>query len=93
DEQRYATPAERRELYNRMIDLGVDQELADHVPVIAHNANLFDTLGIQNVEQLLKFAEGKSINHPVREGLVFKRADGKFSFKAISNLYLLGEKG
>lgn len=62
------------------------------MPVLAFTAKLKDTLGITNIEQLLKFAEGPSINNPVREGLVFKRVDGGFSFKAISNEFLLGEK-
>jgi hypothetical protein len=43
---------------------------------------------------LLKFAEGPSIKHPVREGIVFKSADedDSFSFKAISNKFLEKEK-
>ena len=44
------------------------------------------------ISDLLDFAEGKSLNHPIREGLVFKRMDGQFSFKAISNKFLLKEK-
>jgi RNA ligase (TIGR02306 family) len=62
-----------------------------HVPILFKGASLSE-LGLTSVEQLLKFAEGPSLNHPVREGLVFKRLDGKFSFKAISNLFLLKEK-
>ena len=39
---------------------------------------------------VLEFAEGPSLNAQTsREGLVFKRLDGKISFKAISNSYLL----
>jgi len=49
-------------------------------------------LGITDVETALQFAEGPSIKHPVREGVVFKREDGDFSFKAISNVYLAKEK-
>lgn len=45
-----------------------------------------------NIEDLLKMAEGKSINAKEREGLVFKRTDGEFSFKAISQKFLLNEK-
>jgi hypothetical protein len=45
-----------------------------------------------NVEDLLKMADGPSINAKVREGLVFKRYDGQFSFKAISQKFLLNEK-
>jgi RNA ligase (TIGR02306 family) len=41
------------------------------------------------VEEILALADGKSLFAPNREGIVFKRVDGKFSFKAISNWYLL----
>ena len=46
----------------------------------------------KNVFELLEQADGESINNSVREGLVFKRLDGKFSFKVISNKFLLSEK-
>jgi RNA ligase (TIGR02306 family) len=64
-----------------------------HAPVLAHRAKLTDTLGITDIDGLLKFAEGKSTLAGVeREGVVFKEVNGGFSFKAISNSYLLGEK-
>lgn len=93
DEARYMAPAERQALFDLLIDMGVNPNLVAHVPILAHKANLYDTLGIVDVDDLLKFAEGKSLVNPVREGLVFKRIDGGFSFKAISNLYLEKEKG
>lgn len=93
DEARYMAPAERQALFDKLIDMGVNQNLVAHVPILAYEANLYDTLGIVDVDDLLKFAEGKSLVNPVREGLVFKRIDGGFSFKAISNLYLEKEKG
>jgi RNA ligase (TIGR02306 family) len=65
--------------------------LAKHVPILHASISLRE-LGITNIEQLLTFAEGKSLNHDVREGVVFKREDGKFSFKAISNKFLLKQK-
>lgn len=40
-------------------------------------------------EEILKMAEGPSLITKVREGLVFKAMDGEFSFKAISNKFLL----
>jgi len=47
----------------------------------------------KSIEEILEFAEGESLNHPIREGLVFKSlelVDGKeVSFKAISNKFLL----
>ena len=64
-----------------------------HVPVLAAHASLYDTLGITDIPQLLKFAEGKStLFDTEREGIVFKEVNGGMTFKAISNAYLLGEK-
>jgi len=60
----------------------------DHCPVIDANIILFDT---DTVERLLELAEGKSVlnSKTEREGLVFKSNVGAFSFKAISNKFLL----
>jgi RNA ligase (TIGR02306 family) len=91
DEARYATPVERKELFEKLMSFSNGNGLVEHAPVLAYSAKLIDTLGIKDVEGLLKFAEGKSINNEVREGVVFKRLDGKFSFKAISNKFLLKE--
>lgn len=46
------------------------------------------------VEEVLKIAEAKSVLNPNfnREGIVIRSIDRKISFKAISNLFLLGEK-
>jgi len=85
DAGRYFTPAERR--------VFSDKYALNHCPVIAHYANLLDTLGITNMDQILKFAEGKSVMSnivsPEREGLVFKCNEKQVSFKAISNRFLL----
>lgn len=88
DTQEYVSTDERDVIFAQLLALGA---VMKHVPVPHKSTRLID-LGITNVPGLLKFAEGPSINHKVREGLVFKRKDGKFSFKAISNLFLLGEK-
>ena len=80
----YLAPHERRALI-KVLDLL-------HVPVLHTDR----TLGAGSVEEILQFAEGKSvmgdITGPEREGIVFKEARGGMSFKAISNKYLLGEK-
>ena len=84
DAGRYLTPSERKVMTAEL-------EL-NHCPVLAFSANLKDTLGIDNVEQILKFAEGKSVMGLIgceREGLVFKCHEKQVSFKAISNKYLL----
>lgn len=75
----YAPPAKRREI----------AELADlrHVP---HFATC--SIGISDVPMLLAMADTKSLNHPVAEGLVWKRMDGGDSFKVINDRFLLNEK-
>ena len=62
------------------------KELAlDHVPVLGT-----DWKAPQSVEEGLALAEGPSINHKIREGLVWKcNEDPSFSFKTISNQFLL----
>jgi RNA ligase (TIGR02306 family) len=83
----YFTPAERKAFV-------AEYEL-NHCPVLAYAARLTDTLGLTNMEQVLKFAEGKSVMGTIgceREGLVFKCHEKSVSFKAISNSYLLRQK-
>jgi len=92
DQNAYIGPKERRGILKDLYDLGLNENMVAHVPVIAYEAELFDTLGIDDVDGLLHLADGSSINHPIREGLVFKRLDGGFSFKAISNKFLLKEE-
>lgn len=87
----YFAPHVRHEILRELWELGLNKELVDHVPVIAMAESLED-LKVYGVAGLLEFAEGPSIVHPIREGLVFKRVDGGFSFKAISNKFLLKEE-
>lgn len=87
----YLSPHQRHEVMAELWNRGLDRKIVDHVPVLAMAVSL-DELNIESVNQLLQFAEGPSYTHPVREGLVFKRIDGGFSFKAISNAFLLKEK-
>lgn len=60
-----------------------------YVPVIDRGMLVFHEL--RTMDDLLKFAEGKTARGHEREGLVFKTVDdGPFaSFKAVSNRYLL----
>lgn len=83
----YLRPEFRRALVVRM---GLT-----HVPVLSDRADIQDTLGITSIDGLLQYAEGKSaltLDYVEREGVVFKQIDGGFTFKAVSNKYLLGEK-
>jgi RNA ligase (TIGR02306 family) len=62
-----------------------EREQLDHVPVLGEV-----WVAPNSVEEGLAMAEGPSINHKIREGLVWKcNEDPSFSFKTISNLYLL----
>lgn len=77
----YLTSAERYELAN---SLGLS-----HVPVLSEPRNV-----ISDIDLLLQDAEGKSILNRLteREGLVYKSIeDPNFSFKVISNKFLLKE--
>ena len=80
----YLKPFDRRKLVS---DIKFDSEDIPlfHVPV--------KEKGIKapiSVEEGLALAEGPSINHKVREGLVWKcNEDPSFSFKTISNAFLL----
>jgi len=78
DKQRYLSPTERSEV-NKELNL-------KECPVVEHVKILNKSL-----EEILEYAEGESINHKTREGVVFKaNIDGEhISFKAISNKFLL----
>ena len=77
DTQAYLLPKERRELCKQL--------RIPHIKVVEE-----DFVLCHNVDQLLEMAEGPGVNAGVkREGLVFKQNNGQFSFKAISNSYLL----
>lgn len=73
----YLSPVNRQDVCNQ---LGIE-----HVPVIGT-----DWKAPNSVEEGLTLAEGPSINHKIREGLVWKcNKDPNFSFKTISNAFLL----
>lgn len=64
----------------------------EHVPVLHKDVKISD-LGITDFRALMDYAEGPSINHPIREGLVYKsNLDPRISFKTISEQFLLKEK-
>jgi len=88
DEQRYMTPDERHDTMDELWTYGVDGNIVRHVPIL-HNYVTLPQLNISNTDDLLAFAEGPSLTHSIREGLVYKSFDGKFSFKTISNKFLL----
>lgn len=78
----YLKPAFRQAIISKMA--------FNHAPVITMDKDL----GIGTVDELLLWAEGKSVLNPAqeREGIVFKQVDGGMTFKAISNSYLINER-
>lgn len=93
----YLPPAKRRETLNLLYVHGLNKNMVEHVPVFYENIKLLDIRpkthrSLDTVDALLEYADGPSLHHAIREGLVFKRKDGQFSFKAISNRYLLKEE-
>lgn len=86
---KYVSPLFRTNALLPMLQrFGADLE---HVPVL--ESNLFLDGKFTTVDDLLNFAEGPSLNPDTkREGIVFKSKDSQFTFKAISNSYLLKHK-
>lgn len=79
---RYLFPSERMAMLDSLRSYGYRGQ---HVPV-------FETrtfLQTHEIDKLLKMAEGPSLKHDIREGLVFKSHTTDFSFKVISNQFLL----
>ena len=63
-----------------------------HVPVIG--VHKLSDLNINTIDDLLAYADGPSMNvNAKREGVVFKSLDSDFTFKAISNKWLLKNDG
>jgi RNA ligase (TIGR02306 family) len=93
DERRYASPVERYGWFAELRQLVTNPELFIHVPVLWYKNTLHE-MGLCNVSDILKFAEGPSYNKDMkREGLVFKSVrDPSFSFKAISESWLAKKK-
>lgn len=85
DKQTYLTPVERQRLLDSLLDAGADLK---HAPVLDPSLRVTDRFN--TVEELLAFADGPSLNPSAkREGLVFKSNESQFSFKVISNQWLL----
>jgi RNA ligase (TIGR02306 family) len=79
DKREYLSSESRRIITNK---LGL-KHVKEYQPRNLHSFN--------SVEDFLKFAEQPSINNKVAEGFVFKSlTNPEFSFKVVSNSYLLG---
>lgn len=49
-------------------------------------------IGERSIDDMLAYADRPSLNHPIAEGVVWKRNDMQQSFKIVSNKFLLKEK-
>ncbi len=79
DKQHYIHPKERALL-------GFSKFNTKHVPIIHEDVPMTDFICLQD---LLAFADGKSLYSESREGIVFKSNESDLTFKVISNQYLL----
>ena len=79
--QKFLEPTKRRELC-KLLDI-------PHVAVIDPDCRAF--VKFRTCEEMLKFAEGKTVRGNEREGVVFKEinTDNPITFKSVSNSYLL----
>jgi RNA ligase (TIGR02306 family) len=78
----------RYSILDKLKMLGAD---VDHVPIVDVDVRVAQAY--DSIDDLLEFAEGPSLNPQTkREGLVFKSWESDFTFKAISNSYLLKHK-
>lgn len=77
---KYMSPEERYAI--------VEQLGLQHIPIL-HKSVTLKEIGINSLEDMIAFADGKGFNSDVREGVVFKSHSRDFSFKCISNAFLL----
>jgi ATP-dependent RNA circularization protein (DNA/RNA ligase family) len=89
DAQQYVPMSQRHGFYTAMVAMNTDmKQYVAHVPVLDLAMKLGDDF--KTIDDILAFADGPSYNRDtMREGVVFKSRDGAFSFKAISNKWLL----
>jgi len=83
---RYMTPVERTTVLAALQEVS---PLILHTPILG--VGTLAEMNIASVRDLLAAAKGSSIAHKIREGDVYKRMDGQFSFKAINNDFLAKE--
>ena len=88
DAGRYMSPSERAQV---LVNLTIMGAYVPHVPTLESECSVSSRFA--NIDEILQYAEGPSMVPTVkREGVVFKSTTTNFSFKAISNSYLLKQK-
>lgn len=87
DSGRYLTSLERSQIQWKIAELTGSPNVL-HVPIL--EVCTLAKLNLNTIEDILLYAEGPSLNlNANREGIVFKSIDSDFTFKAISNKWLL----
>ena len=84
----YLSAEDRYSVMNMLIEYGLNQNMVMNVPVLHTTISLSD-MGVNKSTDLIVSADGPSLVAKYREGLVFKEINGQFSFKVISNKWLL----
>ena len=87
-QQRYALPIERHSMLDKILADETKFIKIQKIQVMEYNKRL-NELGLNTLDDVLQYAEGAGMNIPMREGLVFKAMNKDFSFKAVSNGFLL----
>ncbi len=88
DSGTYLKPKQRYEFLIDFLGSGANIE---HIPVIESEIKI-DGIG-KTIDDILELSEGPSLNpFTKREGIVFKSHNYEFTFKAISNTYLIASK-
>ncbi len=91
DDQRYLTYEEKMQIVTEFTGQGVDLNHVPTYPMI----KIFTEC--PTLDDILEYADGPSLTHKVREGIVFEMMSldengNHVSFKAINNKFLLNEK-
>lgn len=86
DNQRYLSPWSRWDVFCFLRRCDFPLPYFEHVDVLSRGCkrSMFNS-----IDDILSYANGPSINSPVREGIVFKSLTTDLTFKVISNEYLL----
>lgn len=88
----FLPPSQRKALWMQIVvaqrKMSDVTEALAHAPTVRDHVSLAD-LGVSSVEKLIAMADGEAPQGTVREGVVFRRFDGRFGFIARSTPYLL----
>jgi len=85
------TSAERARVLEQLHTGGSNRERVLSIPEVATASSLAD-LGISNMAELMQYAEKIRAEYPGAAGITFKKINAPFSFRVLSNEFLL-ERG